>query len=148
MPCFEGTIIFCPRLKIHREISLKKVTLKGGCLKCNVSKTLSSTHTFKVSRAHQSIFLLGTKGILKVFFRYIWTPLLSILTFKSGLKMLILVSERNVCNMESPIAFDTQLKIFPTDRIFYLIRFCRKPITQVEIKLLCVEWKQQEDKWI
>ena len=70
------------------------------------------------------------------------------MTFKLGLKMLILVSERNVCNMESPIAFDTQLKIFPTDRIFYLIRFCRKPITQVEIKLLCVEWKQQEDKWI
>ena len=30
-----------------------------------------------------------------------WTPLLNILTFKLGFKMLILVSECNVCNMES-----------------------------------------------
>ena len=69
--CFEGTIIFCSRLKIHRKISLKKVTLKSGCLNCNVRNTLSSAHTFKVLRANQSIFLLGTKGTLKRLSRYV-----------------------------------------------------------------------------
>ena len=102
MLCFEGTIIFCSRLKIHRKISLKKVTLKSGCLNCNVRNTLSSTHTFKVLRANQSIFLLGTKGTLKRLSRYVWTPLMNILTSKLGFKILILVSERYVRNMESP----------------------------------------------
>ena len=103
--CFEGTIIFCSRLKIYRKISLKKVTLKSGCLNCNVRNTLSSTHhTFKVLRANQSIFLLGTKGTLKILSRYVWTPLMNILTSKLGFKILILVSERIVHNMESPLS--------------------------------------------
>ena len=102
MLCFEGTIIFCSRLKIHRKISLKKVTLKSGCLNCNVRNTLSSAHTFKVLRANQSIFLLGTKATLKILSRYVWTLLMNILRSKLGLKILILVSEHNVRNMESP----------------------------------------------
>ena len=73
MPCFEGTIIiFCSRLRIHRRISFKKVTLKSGCLKCNVWNTVSSTHIFEVLRAHYSIFLLGTKGTLKLLSRYMY----------------------------------------------------------------------------
>ena len=44
MPCFEGTIIFCSRLKIHKKISLKKVALKNSCLKRNVRNTVSSKH--------------------------------------------------------------------------------------------------------
>ena len=102
MSCFEGTIIFCSRLKIHRKISLKEVTLKSGCLNCNARNTLSSTHTFKVLRANQSIFLVGTKGTLKILSRYVWTLLMNILTSKLGFKILILVSECNVRNMESP----------------------------------------------
>ena len=99
---WRHNIIFCSRLKIHRKICLKKVTLKSGCLNCNVRNTLSSAHTFKVLRANQSIFLLGTKGTLILLSRYVWTPLMNILTSKLGFKILILVSERNVRNMESP----------------------------------------------
>ena len=73
-------------------------------LKCNVRNTLYSAHTFKVLRANQSIFLLGTKETLKILSRYVWTPLMNILTSKLGFKILILVSERNVRNMESPFA--------------------------------------------
>ena len=112
MLCFEGTIIFCSRLKIHRKISLKKVTLKSGCLNCNVRNTLSSTYTFKVLRANHSILLLGTKGTLKRLSRYVWTPLMNILTSKLGFKILIFVSERNVRNMESPIKFLAIPRIF------------------------------------
>ena len=71
-------------------------------LKCNVRNTLYSAHTFKVLRANQSIFLLGTKETLKILSRYVWTPLMNILTSKLGFKILILVPGCNVCNMESP----------------------------------------------
>ena len=101
MSCFEGTIIFCSRIKIHRKISLENVTLKNGCLNCNVWNTLSSTRTFKVLRANQSIILLVRKETLKILSRYVWTPLMNILTCKLGSKILILVSEHNVRKMES-----------------------------------------------
>ena len=127
MSCFEGTIIiFCSRLKIQRKISLKKVTLKSGCL--NVRNPLSSTHTFKVLRANQSIFLAGTKGTLKILSRYVWTPLMNILTSKLGFKILILLSEWNVHNMESP-------KISP--KISWRILDLISPI--------CVKWWQAKN---
>ena len=94
---------FLLKVKNSQENLFKESTLKSGCLNCNVRNTLSSTHTFKVLRVNQSIFLLGTKGTLKRLSRYVWTPLMNILTSKLGFKILILAPECNVRNMESPL---------------------------------------------
>ena len=95
---------FCSRLKIHRKISLKKVTIKKWLFK-NVTSETQFPQLINLQARESSLkhLFIGYKGNTKVsFLRYVWTPLLKILTFKLGFKMLILVSECNVCNMESP----------------------------------------------
>ena len=143
MLCFEGTIIFCSRLKIHRKISLKKVTLKSGCLNCNVRNTLSSTHTFKVLRANQSIFLLGTKGTLKILSRYVWPPLMNILTSKLGFKILCNFFRANLHCFTSFQRRKTTLMLF--NRQFECKRIIKHLFSNKIVKFVQLSWPGKEN---
>ena len=87
------------------QLTWKSVCTYNLCLTLSLSsyrhfpQKIDIEFLLRTLRNNQSILLLGTKGTLIILSRYVWTPLMNILTSKLGFQVSILVSERNLCSL-------------------------------------------------